>query len=417
MPLDHDNPELGSFSYRYQFIQKHEESTSQRVIINIPGGPGQNMIGSSQEADYLVGFNHIEIDPRSIGCNFVDSSKMSSDLITTDQHARDIAYLIKNLEIEDYAIHGVSYGTVVATYLSHLAGQDPDLLEPTAVVLEGVVGQAIKGDVYARSFATRWQETTELVPGLMGAFANQKELPFGYDINQWNAIIRTLLSIGGPEGRSWLEAAVNPDYYDKNKVTKVFDSLLEDGTNIQGEQRFYLEVGCKELFENTRYFNFLTSEGFEVFDFADFLAEGVSLEEAIQVCNTVDLERPFNPNDYVMVDVPTYYFQGTMDPNTTYKESLIHREAQGHLTQAFYIDVQDAGHNPLGVQLKKCQGSVWNSIFEGVKPWALLATGYCYNQRMTTGVMNQVGNFDVINEKSPLELNLPQVKKLQKSLR
>ena len=383
IPRDHANPEAGSMPYKFQLIGNQD--SEKETIIHVPGGPGQNLIGSDRNNYLSLGdFNHILIDPRGVGCNAGD---IENELLTTEQHTKDLIQVVDQLGLSNYVIYGISYGTVVATQFSDIANElGEDFNQPKAIVMEGVVGAPARGDEYNQSFSQRWEETKDLIPGLERAFSQNQDLPFGYSVGEWNSIISALLTVGGPEGRSWLEAASLENRVTaegREQIKDLFEDILADGITIEGQQGFYREVGCRELFDETRYFNYIYQGSFQVYDLNEFLSNGIALTDAVQVCNSVELDRPFNPSDYVMADVPTYYFQGTMDPNTPYEKALLHKEAQEqNLSKQFFVVIEDAGHNPLSIQLSDCEKQIWQRIFEGrdlESGFLLNSSGYCFS--------------------------------------
>ena len=366
MPLDHNDPDSGTFNYVFQHVVN---GPTFPTIIHVPGGPGQTLIGL--DTSELPGsYNHILLDPRTIGCNYLDEATASDEVIDTFQHASDIIKIVEELSLTNYVVYGVYYGTVVATSFSDTIKDRTDIALPTAIVMEGVVGAPVYGTEYSDEFKNQWARRLSLSPRLRTAFANQANLPFGYTVDQWNTIISTLISIGGKIADDLLDSTINPQLYRIEVVKEIFDSFIGDGAeaSLRGTTRFYNLVGCRELFNDTRYFNYLTSGTFEVYDLENFLEDGVSLEEAVQSCNAVDLDRPFNPEEYVMADVPTYYFQGQHDPNTPLAKARIHFNSQDHLSQSYFVEIANGGHNPLNIQLDDCKNQIWREVFNGTNP-------------------------------------------------
>ncbi|SMF58092.1 alpha/beta fold hydrolase [Pseudobacteriovorax antillogorgiicola] len=374
---DHHDETSRYFNYRYQRVVNDPQH---QTIIHVPGGPGQGLMGVDGDS-YSTQYNHILIDPRGLGCNYQPKNVISDKFINTDQHTRDIIEIIRQLNLDSYAFYGVSYGTVVGTHFGHLIKDIDDINLPQAIVLEGIVGQAMRGDSYQQEFKKQWDRNLQRVSGLDIAFSDSNNLPFGYNVSQWNQIIQTLLSVGGESGKSFLRAAADPERYNIGKVKETLDRVLKDEPAILGERRFYNLVGCQEVFENTRYINYLTSGRFEVYDLVDYLEDGVTLEQAVGRCNSMDLSNPFDSSNFVMIDIPTYYVQGENDPNTPQEGARYHFENQVELSQKYFINVEGAGHNPLAIQLDDCSDQVWENIFSGEDPrdkFTLRDNGSCF---------------------------------------
>lgn len=405
LPVNHDYPEEASFPYRFQFVDNKVEST----IIHIPGGPGQTAIGTEASKKSLL-YNHIFIDPRGMGCNFQPKSLMSDDLLASKHHASDIIAIIENLGLESYAIYGVSYGTVVATHISHLLKDRKEMPQPKAVVLEGVLGKAMQGDEYEQNFKRQWEDMKARIPGLGRLFQDSEKLPLAYTSSEWTTLLTTLLSYGGETAEVYFVALVNPHNYEEGRVKKVFDKLLgkdekhqelDVSINYTGYRRVYNNVGCKEIFDTSRYVNYLVGETFEVFDLADYLEEGLDLEGTVGLCTSVELSDPFDASDYQMTDVPTYYVHGENDPRTSLEGAKYHFESQEGLSKKFFVEVTKAGHNPLGIQLDDCSTAIWWRIFRGeeLQSYPLNMQGLCNSRGIAVGTLSSqsLGNLKNIN--------------------
>lgn len=370
MPIDHNNP-AETFDYRYQYMTA--QTSAQTTVVHLPGGPGQGYMGADRDS-YPAQFNHILIDPRTLGCNYQSSSVIANDFVSTRQHAADIVAIVKTLGLDNYVLYGISYGTVVATVAADLIRQDATINVPRAIVFEGIVGEPSRGTAYNDAFKQQWDLRLEFIPGLQAVFSNAGSLPFGYSSDQWTSILNSLLSIGGEIADSFLYAAVDPRPYDVTVLKAILDGFLQGGASPLGTRRFYQQVGCRELFDDNRYFNYLSSGDFKVFDANDYLAEGVTLEAALGGCSVIDMNDPYDPISYTMADVPTYYFQGRGDPNTPIAEAKIHFNAKSELSAKYFIEIAHAGHNPFSIQLDDCSDKVWEHVLAGTNPFGDIIT-------------------------------------------
>lgn len=371
MPIDHENKDRGVFTYTFQHIVIQGATST---IIEIPGGPGQDGIDLDPDLEELIAknYNYIYIDPRGLGCNYFDESTLKDDVVTTPQHAKDIIQIAKYLNLDSYAIHGISYGTVVVTEISHLLNEETDgVTPPKAFVMEGVVGKVEASSDYYERFVKQWESLQIKVSGLKDAFSNNNSLPLGLSHDQWNSVVETFISLGDPYASYYLMVAIDPERFAPEivEVTKrVISNLLADEYSYTGSERFYDLVGCKEIFDINDEFISLTEGDLEVFKVVNFLGAGESLDDVSRSCSTIDLNKPFDASNFKMLDIPTYYFHGENDPNTSLEGARYHYDVQSHLTNRHLIVTGDAGHNPLTLQLSDCHGALWRSIFAGSSP-------------------------------------------------
>lgn len=115
MPKEHDNPSAGTFPYRYElsFVNKDPEATT---AVYLPGGPGGGSIGETARfQENFPTMNLVLIDPRGVGCNFQGPDGFKLRQLSTEEHARDVLDVIKQLKLKNFIIYGISYGTVVGT--------------------------------------------------------------------------------------------------------------------------------------------------------------------------------------------------------------------------------------------------------------------------------------------------------------
>lgn len=372
MPIDHNNKAKGTFSYKFQHVVNSENAPT---VIEIPGGPGQDGIATDLEI-INKHLNYIFIDPRGLGCNFVAETTLTDDVTTTTQHATDIINIVKNLNLTNYVIHGISYGTVVVTEISHLLNDnDFQVTLPKAFVLEGIVGKVEMDSQYHHRFAYQWRRLQDKVPSLKSAFANNDALPFGHSLPEWNHLARLLITVGEPHSSRFLSVAANPSDFSEDAVKKTKDRLasilknVEENFAAKGSSRIYDLIGCRELFNVNEKISYIVDGDMHVLNIEDLLEPGESLSDFSQSCYARDLTKPFDAVNYKMADVPTYYFHGSDDPNTAIEGGRYHYSAQNHLTTKYFIETLNAGHNPFSVQLDECKASLWDAIFAGKSPY------------------------------------------------
>lgn len=369
--VDHSDPRSKTFRYKFLHVFRNE---SLPTIIHLPGGPGQAYSGMEIDDEEMPAYNHVYIDPRGIGCNYRSASELPNELLTTRQHAGDVIELIGKLKLRKYALYGVSYGTVVATEASAIiAAEAVDLPPPSAVVLEGIVGKALTTVDQADLKVSNWNEIARQLPGLQAAFSDQSYPPLGIPLDDWYVILNTMLSFFDEQmSIAYLKIALSPLNYKEqtvSEVTAALESFVPDESELDtpGEGRFYVQIGCQEVFDKFgRYLSF--ENGTMVaksFDEAFKASPGDTKREELQHCMASELVDPYDSAAYQIDGTKTYYFQGEKDPLTPAVFARYHRDEQKKADNEFFVETAKAGHNPLGLQLRKCSTEVWQRIFAG----------------------------------------------------
>ena len=375
VPLDHNNPEGETFVYRFAHQVKSKEAPH---VIYIPGGPG----GSSMtDGFYSVdeNLNYLYIDPRAVGCN--ENPDLPTNLITTEQHAADIARIIERTQLTNYLIVGSSYGTQVATVLGNMLEKMkaeeriPEL--PRGIALVGTVGRTINIKELKDGGATHWDQILEIHPGLAAALSDPNALPFELTLQQWLFdIIPLSLNIGiNTVGIDLiLRAAYLPEVYEQNKATvdQIIAQLIgfspARGLSHAGfplSVLFYNEIGCREVFDYSANHYWLLEQGRLVTTPLD----GSPCPYAI--------DRPFDVKNYPIAQTPLFYFQGEFDANTLPQEAQYSFDAQP-TPEKEYIAIRRGGHSNLSVELGSCRTQLFNSIASGSGVGNILdANGFC----------------------------------------
>lgn len=360
MPKDHDNPKEGTFRYAYQFIRT---PGALGTIIHIPGGPGDSSITEPEDLGNLTQFSHILIDPRAVGCNADPSGDiLSDDLVTTHQHANDLIFLVRELQLKNYIFWGVSYGTAVATVATDLARQLPKDQQPQGTILEGSFDGALKELDFAKRFAGAWDRKLAMLPGLLDQFKDPSALPFGFSREDWELLLQIFLSVGGDAADRLLTSLATKDSFSveiQEKYRNYFQSLINENSEVvPGARRFFNLVGCREVFSGPAMGLELRNGRF------DFLPLTSGSKDFAEHCNSPELVNAFDAKRYDLSQAPLYYFHGDEDPNTPLASALRHHAHHKARGPASFFEIVKAGHGPLKVQLEECQGSILEQIFK-----------------------------------------------------
>lgn len=342
----------GNFTYRYTMSEGSDPSAP--TIIFIPGGPGQ----TSTDAALGVpsGMSLIRTDPRGVGCN--QSEALTDADLSSEEIAKDILAIVRDQHLTRYILHGVSYGTVVATIAAALA-QSEKTPPPMAVVLEGTIGRAFQAGEYDKGYIARWQKLRTQIPERLLADLSQTEMPLGISSRQMASWISALTIFGEvPMGDDYglfqlkrLDGLhENPD--DSDNLRRQIDKITAPPS--EARLRLYKNVTCHELVPDMHDV---------VYDF-DF-KNGELVDSGLRLCDGKSLDRPFDSANY-QVPAPIYYFSGLQDPATPPFQARYHFENQKSARyQRTLVTITNGGHQALSNTLGDCVTPVWRSIVQG----------------------------------------------------
>lgn len=377
-PLDWKKPEQGKFTYFFEHIKN---PLSQQTVIYLHGGPGG--AGTFATLFGLESYNVIKIDPRGLGCNYLSEEHLPSNLITTEQTARDIVELIRRLGLRDYVIFGASYGTVLGTVLAKEL-ENTELIPPKAILLQGVVGKMIgTHSNYVQSYVRLWNEFKQqnsFVPELISqqiiypqtpessgnlissAFENSSDI-----FLKMMSLLQRLTSNLASEP----EKATLDEYLKNIQTTYVEDSeTVQILLNFGGFHRVLQVVLCSELSTDWYYHSFKFQDG----NLVPTLKTGWPSENR---CLGMSLHSPYDSKRF-QLKIPIYYINGTTDPQTPFESAMYHFQNQSSASFTFFQKVTGHGHNPFKSSLKSCAEKIWSNIFN-VEPLSMSvsAEGAC----------------------------------------
>ncbi len=336
--------ESGEFTYRFRLDCQNENFPT---IIYIPGGPGETSM-ESQISEFPENFNIIFTDPRGVGENysFWESGGRAEDL-SSQKIALDIKEIIKVLDLQNYMIHGHSYGTLVATILTHEIESNSSRERPKSLVLEGVQAEVSDviyetrvfnrvlrervGDNYAQ-FSTRMDELMGQVDEVhlgvaasMILFNDQSELASQH-----------FLSLDSPE-----------------EVTNFFSANLNESPYPPGFEEVYSAIACREM----------TSLGLARWLHIENGQFGLEQEGS---CSDQELDQPFSLSTYPIRQTPIHLFAGTHDTLTPIAYSTKYFSQMKRNTSVQLYCLRDGGHLSLQKDLSSsCYETFWSRIGEG----------------------------------------------------
>jgi pimeloyl-ACP methyl ester carboxylesterase len=347
--LNSREPGRGYFEYRFHMNQP--QTPTGPVVIFIPGGPGQT--GFQTPLSYPDHFQIVRTDPRGLGCN-ADSRLTESDL-TSEQTARDLLSLVRALGDKPYILHGVSYGTMVATIAAALV-HEQGLPAPLAVVLEGTIGRAFKPGEYDQVYIQKWDELRQTLPlEVQEKLETTDENPLGVSGRSWAAWISGMLNYGHfADGSSLLGDQLKA--LEQSSGSEAEQNLLnriQVMTRLAPDDRRFLHrlVTCQEIAHDMRDLQF------------DFdLVNGRLVANSERLCESLSFTRPFESKAW-QIHSPIFYFSGEDDPATPTSQVQHHFENQ--MGPRFWVQVAGGGHAALSGSLMDCQHDLWDLVAQG----------------------------------------------------
>ncbi|MNK06313.1 Alpha/beta hydrolase family protein [compost metagenome] len=343
-PLSAKNPRAGDFTYHFGVSERANPDAT--LVIFIPGGPGQTSMDMplSLPLDFAV----VRTDPRGVGCN--SSEKFKPVHLTSEEIARDVLAIVKKLQPKKYILHGISYGTVVATMAAALA-EEEGVSQPAAVVLEGTMARVYQPNEYVDGYLKNWKVLkTSLAEGVSRQFAGPA-FPFGFSSKEWAAWVSSLLLYGQMPSGDFAQDNLSgldpqkPEFH--RDILKLQVGRMRTAPTTE-KIRLYKEIICRELVPDIRDVKY-------DFDFVN----GDLVATKDRLCTGIPLSRPYDSAQY-QIKAPIYYFSGKQDPATPPAQVLYH--FQNQITTRTWVSVEQGGHQALTGNLMDCSENVWRAI-------------------------------------------------------
>ena len=338
----------GTFTYRYSIGS--EVQPNDPVVIFVPGGPGQTSMDMSIAIpnEFIL----VRTDPRGVGCNEVDG--LTDEDFNSEVLARDVLAIVRDLKLKKYMIHGISYGTIVATMAASLA-ESENTLPPSTLVLEGVIGKAFQPGEYSEGYFQNWKNVKPLISDSILNLFNYSPLPFGLSSQEWAAWISSNLIYGIlPSGDNYLLNEIsNLDGNHSLAEKRAFKNrvLRAIAPPTPAKTRIYQQIACREMVPDVHDVKF---------DF-DFI-NGDLVATDRNLCTGLSLDRPFDAKKYP-VKSPIYYFTGDTDPVTPLYQAQYHFDSQS--AHRSWVVVSKGGHQALSANLADCSRDVWMALYRG----------------------------------------------------
>ncbi len=369
MPIDHKNPNKGTFNYTFQLKQG---SPSGPTVLYIPGGPGGDAINAKINI-FPTSFNQVYIDPRGVGCNYLDNT-LPLSVINQDNHIDDLIEIVKSLNSSQLMIYGISYGTIAATKLAHAL--ESKNIPIHTVVLEGTVGhqndvaaeKAYLSDEYLTIESRLYERYRDAFP----YYQSEKKL-FNIDQDSLDRFITYTLLFGVDYVGDFLQRAhllsqkeILSESEEKQKSSMIEDIYKygaidwnEPSTSVVGKLNFFASVRCENL------------------------GQARSQEEICQNFHHLEGLPGYDSKNYKLKS-PIYYLHSNPDIATPIGGAYYHSQNQNKAQLKVFIESKGYGHHAtyFDDQLGPCTPKLFN-LFYQLKPsrgdfsHVLDAEGHC----------------------------------------
>lgn len=368
----------------YLFKYKPAQNNAPTVVF-IPGGPGDILsIYKLDEFMAMVGvpqnFGIILIDPRFTGINRSDTALSFTNSITSFGVAEDIYSIITSLNIDNYILYGVSYGTVPATIVAAIAKNNP----PRAVVLDGTVGRAFKQSEYHKEFSKQWTTFVQSIDrntwvkfkDRVKNFIKQKL----FTPDDFGEIILALFMPDPNEGAlAFVNQVAHAPEQGAYAYIKYYVDLIHGIHADKGTKLFHALILCREISPDSHP------------DSADFAFNGESdeLQSGGRAnCSQYIKSKQINLFDSkkYQISVPIIYLQGENDPATPTPQSLYHFKNQKTATEKYYVYRPKGRHGLISDEFKKCNTHFWTMLNVNVESSVqeLMSCGATINPAFTS---------------------------------
>jgi pimeloyl-ACP methyl ester carboxylesterase len=356
LPIYWDRPDSPTFRYSLQIqLATVGNPATAPLVIMIPGGAGVPSIGEYQPGGLLPAtFNVIYTDVRGVGCNANPDSPFTTDQLTTDYFSRDVLSIVRVLGLKNYVLYGISYGTVQATVMTNIA-QNAGLPPPRALILEGVLGNWQLNAQNTVDLNKEWTKAKDLLPAsVVSEF--QQESPYGISSDDWIALLTATLTEGAL-----------PERNGNSTVSYLFplaDAATRPAALVAIQNRIAaFRAGLRPETVRVSTTLFCTETAGSVYK--RVLTQGEIVNSGEDQCPTLGFSfvHPYDSAQYLVRDVPIYYFEGSEDPNTSPANAIYHYTNQT-LTDRLFVLVWGGGHTDLsrGLYQRGCTPGIFAAI-------------------------------------------------------
>jgi pimeloyl-ACP methyl ester carboxylesterase len=356
LPIYWGQPNSPTFTYYFQVQRATVGNPGTAPFgIFINGGAGAPSIGYAPGTVFPPTFNVINTDVRGVGCNVNSANPFKADALTTEYFSRDALSIVQVLRLPQYVLYGLSYGTVQATVMGHIA-RNEGIQPPTAVVLEGILGNWQLNNHDVVDLNKEWTKATAFIPASVVATFTQSSQPFGIPTSDWTTFLTHTLNRGTTPA-----LGNNTVHYLAPLGSSDPVAVAQAKAEIQNMTREFNAGVSLETVWVARVVHCTETGGSA---FARDFVNGRFVEIGVDQCPALGLKfiRPYDSAQYPM-NVPIYYFEGADDPNTDQESAQYHFDHQTQADRLFAL-IGSGGHTAMSSTLHEagCTPAILNAI-------------------------------------------------------
>lgn len=355
------------------FYEIRRATGNASTVIAIPGGPGQGLIGSLKsvvQSDHIPDdLGVILIDPRGYGKNDFGTDPEGA-IYSSVNLAKDIAAVIRAENLQNYFVHGQSYGTVLATILGQQI-EELGLPRPKAIVLSGVAERVFKNPLKGYN---------DQIQRLIGMYTPDEQVQIRANLKHIQSQFRdhhrvfallwiSALSMNSEDPssdgvssinmRTFLDSLRDQDWAGKNQTLQFFletaKGLTGTTSPINKTRRNDMPeaIKCRELTQNDGMWD------------VHFDIESMGLRTEILDCQEKGyrLTSPYHSEEHQILKTPLIYIQGRLDPATPWEGALLHFRNQ-QTRQKTFVLLNFEAHTGLS-GLWRCRNQLWDHLGMG----------------------------------------------------
>ncbi len=362
-PVDKDAPSRGTYSYAFRY--KAPATPGAPVVVYLPGGPGSSSTQTTLE-HIPDGWGYLLTDPRGVGCNTLASvppEAISSEFFKTEEIAEDVIAAIRDRQLDNYIVYGLSYGTLLGTTVAHEI-EAQSVTPPKAVVLEGVLGRAFGADFVGQEYITQWDRVRTVLPADVLEELDTKESPYGISPRTWSVALMALLPMSPRDAASFVASlsttlGSTEEEREAARQTIVDIGASQDDHAQPGAIELYRQVACREIMDTVP-----ASDLDVVFQHGKLVR---NVAEEGSKCRGLHVTAPYDAAR-LQFSAKLYDFIGQHDVATPAWQGNYHFDThEGH---AVRVTTLGGGHNPLQYNQASCAQDLMKSIATGGEDFA-----------------------------------------------
>lgn len=305
------------------------------TILYLCGGPGIACSNYLLPDSIPPEFNVVYFDYIGLGTN---GQYQDLDLIDFQAQGEAISVIFHEIKDSKVIIYGHSFGTTLATVAASLISNqaDPKL---KAVVLEGTVGPGLHEQTsgYLNVEANTWNllsnNEKQTFVGAVSEFSRALDAKQKYGLN----LYLTLSLSSGADGAAEILKQFSADVKSSPAAIMGYIDIYNSVYQSLFSMKMASVLGC-QIFQNP------TRNQQTLFGGSVVLNDGFPVE----FCSFPQIQNKWDPAKYQIINnVPIFYAQGSLDPNTPLNWAKEHFASQTSSGKKLMFISVDGGHDLL----------------------------------------------------------------------